>query len=157
MSRHDQPQTAPDPRAAAAFAVECPDCRAHLAAAPTLAGGAAVCPACQAAFLVPRTAPAMPATAPVVFAEPPLPSTRRRPDDAFVVPAVDTAATGADTAPFAVHEPARKVTTGDVEVELRRLTPDERRRRRAGRNLLILVVGAALLVALVVMLATGGR
>lgn len=152
MSSHDQPQTAPDPRAAAAFAVECPSCRAHLAASPTLAGGAAVCPACQAAFLVPHAAPVTPADAPVVFTEPPLPSTRRRPDDAFVV-----AAAGADTAPFSVHEPARKVTAGDVEVELRRLTPDERRRRRVSRNLLILVVGAALLVALVVMLATGGR
>lgn len=157
MSPDDQPQTAPAPRAAAAFAVECPGCRAHLAASPTLAGDVAMCPACQAAFVVPRGAPATPADAPVVFAEPPLPSTRRRPDDAFVVVAADTAAAGADTAPFAVHEPARKVTAGDVEVELRRLTPDERRRRRAGRNLLILVAGAALLVALVVMLATGGR
>jgi len=157
VSHDDAPETAPDPPAAAAFAVECPACRAHLAASPRPAGGAAVCPACQAAFLVPRTAPAMPATAPVVFAEPPLPSTRRRPDDAFVVVAADTATAAADAAPFAVHEVARKVAAGDVEVELRRLAPDERRRRRAGRNLLILVVGAALLVALVVMLATGGR
>lgn len=118
---------------------------------------------------------------PVVFAEPPLPSTRQRlaaPDAApTAVPgpsaaAAPTAALGHDTGPLppaadaaavtaatdlAFREPTRTIRSGGAEIELRRLTPEEQRARRARRNLLIMVVGAALLVALVVMLGKGGR
>jgi hypothetical protein len=157
VSRSDQARTGPDRRTTAAFAVECPGCRAHLAADPKLAGGAAACPVCQAEFLVPAAAPAATADAPVACAEPPLPTTRRRPDDAFVVAQDEAGAAATEPSTLAFHEPVRTVAAGGTEIELRRLSPDERRARRAQRNLIILVVGAALLVALVVMLATGGR
>lgn len=139
------------------FAVECPACRTLLAAAPALAGGPAACPACQTQFLVPPAAVVEAAAAPVAFAEPPLPSTRRRPDDAFVLVEADAGepAVGGDL--FVVRAPVTTSASGTTGVEIRRLTPTEQRVRRAQRTLLILVAGVALLVALVVFLATGGR
>lgn len=121
---------------------------------------------------------------PIAFAEPPLPSTRRRPLESLpdVVPASTTPAAdpflpplaleadGPSVAPptadvtaaaadLAFQEPVRTVTSAGAQIELRRLTPEALRARRARRNLLILVVGAALLVALVVVLTSsrGGR
>lgn len=226
------------------FAVECPGCRAHVAVAGRLAGRAAGCPRCRAAFIVPvpgqeerrpprpeadgrraaadveapepraaerperpRAAPVLvepprpepPRTAPVpaepamslVFSEPPVPSTRRRhgpsagaatttvvpapamaetvstpPEHAAVADAIGSAATLAGTAPpamagvpggLAFREPVRTVRSGGAEIELRRLTPDEKRARRARRNLIIFMIGAALLLALVVILGKVGR
>ncbi|MFM9059838.1 MAG: hypothetical protein ACKOSQ_12065 [Planctomycetaceae bacterium] len=176
-----------DDRRAAAFAVECPACRAHVAVSRALVDHVAGCPRCRAPFLVPaplvaervpapRDAAARPATpqpAPsdgsLVFSEPPLPSTRRRD-----VPAADApfalAGVSADAAPtpdvgapdigaalsdgFAVPERVKTIRSRGVEIELHRLTPEERQARRARRNLIMLVVGAALLVALVVVLGT---
>lgn len=152
MSRGDQAPAKPGPGAPATFAVECPGCRAHLAATAMLAGGPAVCPTCRTEFLVPRVAPAAAVDAPVVLTEPPLPSTRRRPDDAFVVAEADGNAD--DASSFAFHDPIRTITAGGTDLELRRLSRDERRRRRAQRTLILLAVGAALLVALVVLLGT---
>lgn len=123
---------------------------------------------------------------PLVFAEPPPPSTRGR-DRSSVDPnsaagsaaavvgaTVPTAATVTPRAPgagpedqrleaasdsggLAFRDPVKTVRSGGAEIELRRLTPEERRVRRARRNLLFLVVGAALLVALVMLLGQRGR
>lgn len=69
----------------------------------------------------------------------------QRPDAAF------------SSAELAFREPVKTIRSGGAEIELRRLTPEERRLRRARRNLLFLVVGAALLVALVTLLGQGRR
>lgn len=101
------------------------------------------------------------------------------PDPAPLAPPTDTATTLAAVAPvstdgiatpggdgggaaaidgeLAFRDPVKTVRSGGTEIELHRLTPEERRSRRARRNLLILLVGAALLVALVVILGTRGR
>lgn len=157
MNRGEQASARPGPDAPANFAVECPGCRAHLAATAMLAGGRAVCPICRAEFLVPRAAPTEAGDAPVVLTEPPLPSTRRRPDDAFVVAEADAGAAAADASSFALREPVRTISAGGTEFELRRLSRDERRRRRTRRTLVILAVGAAVLVALVVLLGAPPR
>lgn len=129
---------------------------------------------------------------PLVFAEPPPPSTRRTAGESpttppgtdipeITTPPVTTADAGADSTVvsspeaspagdasqrfadqsdpdgLAFRDPVRTVRSGDTEIELRRLSPDEKRTRRARRNLLILVVGAALLVGLAVILGTGRR
>lgn len=110
---------------------------------------------------------------PIVFADPPLPSTRRRaqtipsPDPAAAPeigsgpPPVEASDAGTrigpdEAAALSFREPVKIVRSGGAEIELRRLTPEEKRARRARRNLVILVVGAALLVALVVILGKGG-
>jgi hypothetical protein len=108
---------------------------------------------------------------PVVFSEPPLPSTRLRaappaaeppgPSDANVTerdealaPApADTSSEPAPVDPaLAFREPVKTILHGDQVLELRQLTPEERRLRRTRRNVLILVIGAALLVTLVMAL-----
>lgn len=223
MSRHRREQESSDD--SAAFAVECPGCRAHVSVTGRLVGRPAGCPRCRAAFLVPRpdreerrpsrpdaddpraapavtapspsdstpteparpepTSPSRSVAGPIAWSDPPVPSTRRRRDDALatIPEAVSTAGTAAGpTAPavtvpdatttttatasagdtdvpggLALEEPVKIIRSGGAEIELRRLTPEERRARRARRNLIILVVGASLLVALVVILGKGGR
>lgn len=58
---------------------------------------------------------------------------------------------------MAFRDPVKTVRSGGTEIELRRLTPEEKRARRTRRNLLLMLVGAALLVTLVVILGTRGR
>ncbi len=144
------------------FAVECPGCRANLAATPALAGGPAACPFCQTEFLVPPAVAVEAAAAPVAFAEPPLPSTRRRPDDAFVLVEADAGELAAseptaEADPLVFHEPVTTIARGTTDVAIHRLTAADKRTQRAWRTLLILVAGVALLVTLAVFLATGGR
>jgi hypothetical protein len=66
-----------------------------------------------------------------------------------------TDSTAADGLAF--HDPVKMIRVGGAEIELRRLTPEEKRIRRARRNVLILLVGAALLVALAVILGGHAR
>lgn len=162
--------------AAQPFAVECPGCHAPIAVAGDLAGHTAACPLCTAVFLVRvpvNDEPALPDER-LLFAEPPPPSTRRRADEKLpITTAVETAPTSAADDEYvrvppptpdagvprelAFHEPVKTIRSGGAEIELRRLTPEERRARRARRNLLMLVIGAAILVALVVTLGKTGR
>jgi len=139
------------------MAVECPGCRTHLAVAGALAGGAAACPTCQTAFVVPVAAPPAPRDGPVELAEPPLPSTRRRPDDAFLLVEPAALPSATDPEPFAVRERPMPTAGGDTAVTIRLSTPDGNRVRRPSRNLLYLLAGAAVLVALAVILVTRGR
>lgn len=132
-----------------------------------------------------RPAPAAPPAAapdePLVFSEPPPPASRMRAGDvdasapqapmapaaapseeapvapAGTPPVAATAAPASAYGDLAFREPVRTVRSGGTEIELHRLTPEEKRVRRTRRNLLILLVGAALLVALVVVLGTRGR
>lgn len=116
----------------------------------------------------------VPDEGPIAWHDPPPPVTRQRreaPPAAAAetavpgTPAVDSAvpeipAAAADTAGsggFAFREPVKTIRSGGVEIELRRLTAEEKRVLRARRNLLLLVVGAALLVALVMVLSRGVR
>jgi hypothetical protein len=46
-------------------------------------------------------------------------------------------------------EPVRTVRYGDTEIEIRRLTPEERRSRRFRRNVVMVVVGVSILLAIV--------
>lgn len=135
--------------------------------------------------------------APLVFSDPPIPSTRLRtghppaatpngsaaavtadrhpPEPAAVAAAQDPIVVAPDAGPavtvtsapppqaesagagLAFQEPVKTIRSGGEEIEIRRLTPEEKRVRRARRNLLILLVGATLLVVLVVVLGTRGR
>lgn len=178
--------------APASFAVECPGCQTLLAVPRHRTGAGARCPTCGAGFLVPEppaplapaaapapcegpaeplTAPAASHVEPLVFSEPPLPSTRRLVAQTVADPpvpytavltAVEEAApftppdTSADppamAAELAFREPAKTIRSGGEVIQLYRLTAEERRLRRGRRNLLLLVIGAAVLVALVVAL-----
>lgn len=145
MSHDEQQRPGPAVPAPTPFVLECPGCRASLAAHAGLAGATASCPACGAGFRVPA---ATPADAAVVFADPPLPSTRLRPDDAFVFVEPVVAAPAVVPAPAADGEPA---------IMIRPATRTPKRTRRPWHTILSLVAGAALLVALVVILVTLGR
>lgn len=120
---------------------------------------------------------------PVVFSDPPVPAARIRagqapaattaepaacvsPWDATAVaaadppipdPPADAHLSTSPDATLAFHDPVKTVRSGNTQLEIRRLTPEEKRSRHARRNLLILLVGAALLVALVVVLGSRGR
>lgn len=114
--------------------------------------------------------------APLVFADPPPPSTRSRGGagpslDALSAPAFAAesgvandqvaiaTAPEPDPAPesLSFREPVKTIRSGGTEIELRRIAPEEKRSRQVRRNMLILVVGAASLVALVVVLGSRGR
>jgi DNA-directed RNA polymerase subunit RPC12/RpoP len=62
-----------------------------------------------------------------------------------------------DGAYIALHEPVKKVAAGGREIELRRLSPEEKERRRFRRNLVVAGLGLFLLiVAMLVMGLRGG-
>lgn len=72
-------------------------------------------------------------------------------------PADDLAAPAPLDGTLAFRDPVKTIRSGSTEIEIRRLTPEEKRLRQSRRNLLILLVGAALLVALVVVLGSRSR
>lgn len=92
-----------------------------------------------------------PRAEPVVFVEPPVPSTRRRPQAAAIADPATSVAEAIDPV-LVFREPTRTIRTGTVEIELMRLSPEARVLRRTRRNLAMLVVGAAILVALAILL-----
>lgn len=97
---------------------------------------------------------------PLVFTAPPPPSGRRCPAEPPDIGAFGGSPQPAATVPpngLDFREPVKTVRSGGVEIELRRLSAEEKRRRRGLRNLLLLVVGAASLVALAVILGAGRR
>jgi hypothetical protein len=156
------------------FVVACPACGGWSAATAAMAGESACCPACAAAFRVPRPA-AAPTQAPPVTA----PAAARLPEAAAApvepAPAPAPRATeSADPLPtFEVpdhglapaapatdlqfHEPVKTVGRGPKAIELRRLTPEEKDARRRRRNIVMLLTGAAILIAIAVVLGTGRR
>ena len=144
------------------FVVACPGCRGWCAAAVSLAGQAAVCPQCAAAFVVPHPA-AIPAPipAPILLeqaaADAPAPSSAAtEPLPTFELP--DTLLVpGAAPPDLQFREPVKVVGQGPNAIELRRLTPEEKGARRRRRSFIMLLTGAAILIAIAVGLGTGRR
>jgi hypothetical protein len=56
----------------------------------------------------------------------------------------------------AVPEPAKVLNSGEGEVEIRRLTPEERARRRLRRSLFLVVAGSLLLLGALYMVMRMG-
>lgn len=142
------------------FVVACPACGGWSAATDAMAGVAACCPLCAAAFRVPtppQDAPAPPpAPAPAVaIAVPATPAAD--PPPTFEVPDHVFAA-AAPVAELQFREPPPKTIghAGQV-IELRRLTPEEKDARRRRRNLIILMTGAAILIAITLLMVTRRR
>jgi hypothetical protein len=152
------------------FVVACPGCRGWCAAAVSLAGQAAVCPQCAAAFVVPHPA-AIPAPIPSPTPAP-TPAPTLLEQAAADAPAPSSAATeplptfelpdtllvpGAAPPDLQFREPVKVVGQGPNAIELRRLTPEEKGARRRRRSFIMLLTGAAILIAIAVGLGTGRR
>lgn len=137
------------------FAVACPKCAAALAVGDDLVGDVAICPVCDGRFLVPEME---------------MPRAPRSAGES--VTAEGTAAPAAEPAwqrmattlaesnnePVQRHrdmefrEPPLAVETEVGEVELRRLTEEEKRVRRARRNLIMLLAGTLILIVITALL-----
>ena len=63
----------------------------------------------------------------------------------------------APAAEMQFREPVKTVGHGANEIELRRLTPEEKDARRRRRNIVMLLTGAAILIAIAVVLGSGRR
>jgi hypothetical protein len=165
--------------APALFVVACPACAGWSTATAAMAGEAACCPQCAAAFLVPQPA-AAPNQAPPVHAAPAIvaPAIVPTPGAALAAPApVEPAqpasvvaeplpsfeipdhglAPQAPDAEMQFREPVKTVGHGPNAIELRRLTPEEKEARRRRRNIIMLLTGAAILIAIAVVLGFGPR
>lgn len=157
------------------FVVACPACGGWSAATAAMAGEAACCPQCAAAFLVPRPAaaptPAPPVTAPAATPAPtiapapapaaPVEPTPTAPAAAQPLPTFEVPdhvlAPAAAAADLQFREPVKTVGRGPNAIELRRLTPEEKDARRRRRNIVMLLTGGAILIAIAVVLGPGRR
>jgi hypothetical protein len=163
----------------ALFVVACPGCHGAIAATAALAGAAACCPLCAAAFVVPVPEPP---AAPVPAAEPPSarPAAAER-SAPIVAPVTDAGPSGPvdwtetpdsnlsdglvsqpEPQPepdreMTFREPVRTVGSGANVIELRRLSPEEKDARRRRRNILMLLTGGAILVLFVLLFNTRRR
>lgn len=161
------------------FVVACPACAGWSTATAAMAGEAACCPQCAAAFLVPQPA-AAPNQAPPVHTAPaiavpdvvptavaavaaPAPvepaqtaSVAVEPLPSFEIPD-QVFASQAPDAEMQFREPVKTVGHGPNAIELRRLTPEEKEARRRRRNIIMLLTGAAILIAIAVVLGAGRR
>ncbi|MFM8984901.1 MAG: hypothetical protein ACKONH_02395, partial [Planctomycetia bacterium] len=142
------------------FVVACPACGGWCSVSDAMAGAAACCPLCAAAFRVPAPphhAPAPPQPVPGSMTMPAAPAPAADiavavalaadPPPTFEVPDHVLAA-AAPVADLQFCEPPPKtISHGGQVIELRRLTPEEKEARRRRRNLIILMTGAAILIA----------
>ncbi len=125
------------------FAVACPGCRATVGVGSDLIEQIACCPLCGGAFRVPDPGP-LPATTPSEAAA----------TDHSAMSPTDSAPDGtAAPAPLRLQPPTRRIAGPDGEIELRRLSPEEKARRRVRRNLVLVIAGVTILLVLAAILA----
>jgi hypothetical protein len=148
---------APAPQGKQMLLLGCPTCAASFEAPRSAGGTQLFCPQCHSPMTVPRTfgaeAPAPPPVPPPTRANEPR-SSRPLPATASNVAPPRPAPTSGGTVVLptadgrfvAVPEPAKVVGSGEREVEIRRLTPEERAQRRLARNLFLLIVGGLVLL-----------
>lgn len=110
------------------LAVACPRCHAAIAVPLTLFGQPAACPICAGGFLAPQAVPQRSAAT--------MPLERQR---------FDTS-----------EPPPQTIRHGGQEIELRRLTPEEKAVRRVRRNIITIGAGTAILFAIVLLATRGG-
>ncbi len=129
------------------FAVACPGCRATVGVGSDLIEQIACCPLCGGAFRVPDPGP-LPAS------EPATPPSETVATDRSVMLPPDSVADGAAApAPLRLQPPTHRIAGPDGEIELRRLSPEEKARRRVRRNLVLVIAGVTILLVLAAILA----
>jgi hypothetical protein len=111
------------------LAVACPRCHAAIAVPPVFFGQPAACPICAGGFLAPQQAAARRSAAS-------MPLERQL---------FDTS-----------EPPPQTIRHGGQEIELRRLTPEEKAVRRVRRNIITIGAGTAILFAIVLLATRGG-
>lgn len=129
------------------FAVACPGCRATVGVGSDLIEQIACCPLCGGAFRVPDPGP-LPATEPATT-----PSAAAATDHSATAPPDSDPDGTAAPAPLRLQPPTRRIAGPDGEIELRRLSPEEKARRRVRRNLVLVIAGVTILLVLAAILA----
>lgn len=125
------------------LAVACPRCHAAIAVPPVFFGQAAACPICAGGFLAPEPAPRQPVSTQAV----PQQAAAQRP----------AASMPLERQLFDTSEPPPEtIRHGGQEIELRRLTPEEKAVRRVRRNIITIGAGTAILFAIVLLATRGG-
>ena len=150
------------------MSLACPSCGGMFQVPPSAAGLELPCPTCRQIVTIPGPAPA-----PITATPPPLPQVPPEDSepvesllppgaaDPGVVPQAEMPLPAAprpvlvtvapsDANPLAIMDRPMTVGEGVDQVEVRRLTPEEKARCRAVRNVILFAIGVAILLAFIV-------